>query len=529
MRRGYSHTSTTGSSNVRRYRTRAPTSQVDESPFGSPKPLDKHGNSAYRIVSQPRKIQETVQILGKDQIRNIRIPSKDPLQNSLILSSSEMQRLLTASLVVTKKETYAKNEAYQKDEEEKIKAAKNMKHQMMEIDRLRKQNMPLTQEEIDSRDRAQKVCGRSITLRMEQDEDIKKVNKMILQTQCQAIREAQIHEKKRIQAEMAEEEKRLDSIMESERRKAVENIEKIHDLHKQKMKMGKQQIYNQILQHEQEKQLQHAKKEQEKQLTRERHEKLKLEELRAKQKKREDQQLLQKEITRINAETMQAKSKMLEEEMLSDRRRKEYTQKKLIQEAECDAAQRRIKKERELEIGKMLAQQNKLKDIKAKQDEIRSQRIQEMEDRKWRRKEKDLAMKKAQENAMLRAYRLEQDRYKEQQMLVKSERKKAEFDRMMDIQNYTMVKQREEEEKRRQKAQQLKEALQEQIKERELLAKDKRRETLQETEKFTEEGRHIEVLRDMITEKKLKELKASGVPEKYCTDLEKRVYNWKRK
>lgn len=55
---------------------------------------------------------------------------------------------------------------------------------------------------------------------------------LILGAQCQATRDAQIQEKKQIQAEMSEEEKRLDAMMEVERRKALETVEQIDELRK---------------------------------------------------------------------------------------------------------------------------------------------------------------------------------------------------------------------------------------------------------------------------------------------------------
>ena len=53
--------------------------------------------------------------------------------------------------------------------------------------------------------------------------------------QCQATRDVQIQEKKQIQAELLEEEKRLDVMMEVERRKALETEEEIDELRKNQM------------------------------------------------------------------------------------------------------------------------------------------------------------------------------------------------------------------------------------------------------------------------------------------------------
>lgn len=56
---------------------------------------------------------------------------------------------------------------------------------------------------------------------------------MILDAQYQAARDAQILEKKQIQAAFLEEEKRLDAMMEAERCKALETVAKTEELRKQ--------------------------------------------------------------------------------------------------------------------------------------------------------------------------------------------------------------------------------------------------------------------------------------------------------
>lgn len=51
--------------------------------------------------------------------------------------------------------------------------------------------------------------------------------------------------------------------------------------------------------------------------------------------------------------------------------------------------------------------------------------------REWRRKEKELAAKKVQEEEMLRAARVEQVRCKEHFLSVEAGREKAEFERVL--------------------------------------------------------------------------------------------------
>lgn len=75
------------------------------------------------------------------------------------------------------------------------------------------------------------------------------------------------------------------------------------------------------------------------------------------------------------------------------------------------------------------------------------------------------------------------------------------------MQQETIIKQKEEEEKQRQKANRHAEAIRHQVRERELSAIAKRREIFKEADRLIEEARQRRVRLDEIKEKKLKELK----------------------
>ncbi|XP_029301485.1 cilia- and flagella-associated protein 45 isoform X2 [Cottoperca gobio] len=526
MRLGSSNTNSRNSSDTRRYRMRAPTSQVDETLFGSPKRFDKGGNSASNAPkNQSQKIQEgaTVQIVTKDLIRNIRIPFKDPSGESIIIPSAEFERITSTSRVLTKEEREVLREAYQRKKEEEVRAAEERKQQIFEADLSRKENQALTELELEARDRAQRLVERANALRMEQECEIKKLNKLILGAHCQATRDAQLNEKKQIQAELSEEEKRLDAMMEVERCKALDTVEQIDELRKQQRIGGMQKIYDQIQKHREDKQVQDEIKEQERQQIREKQEEMNLEDFKALEKKREEQQRLQEDILRINAETMQAKERRREEEKLADMRDMEYIQNKMGREAEYEAEQKRIHKEKELDIARLRARQEKATDYKAEQDEVRARRNQEATEREWRRKEKELVSKKAQEEAMLRAARSEQVHCKEHFLSIEAGREKAEFERALKVQQEAIIKLKEEEDKQRQKANRHAEAIRSQVKERELSAVAKRREIFKEADRLVEEARQRRVRLDEIKDKKLKELKATGLSEKYCSEVERKA------
>ena len=71
----------------------------------------------------------------------------------------------------------------------------------------------------------------------EQDDEIKKLNEVILNAKCHAIRDTQLMEKEEIVKAMEEEEERLDMMMEVDRVKALAEFEeRERERHLQRLK-----------------------------------------------------------------------------------------------------------------------------------------------------------------------------------------------------------------------------------------------------------------------------------------------------
>ncbi|KAM6932901.1 cilia- and flagella-associated protein 45-like [Xenentodon cancila] len=405
-----------------------------------------------------------------------------------------------------------------------VKAAEERKSKIQEADLSLKKNQAPTELELEAQERAQCIVERANVLMFEEEEEIKKLKQLILGAQCQATCDAQIKEKKLIQAELAEEEKRLDAMMEMARRKALETSEKIDEMRKQQRMRGMQQIYNQIQHRLEEKEIEDEMREHQKQQIRKTQERMNQEDLQALEKKRLEQKLLQEEIMRINAAAVRAKEQQMEEEKLADIRAMEFQRKKQERDAEYEEDQRRVKKEKELEIARLRAQQEKARDLKAEQDALRARRNQEMIEREWRMKERELAAKTAHNEALLRAARLEQIQHKRHRLFMAAGQNKAEDERVLKVQQEAIAKQKEEEERQRQKTQHHTLAIRQQMKERELSAIAKRRETFKEADQLIEEARQRRMRLDEIKKQKLKELRATGLAEKYCAEVERKAW-----
>uniref|UniRef100_A0A1A8D1A4 Cilia- and flagella-associated protein 45 n=1 Tax=Nothobranchius kadleci TaxID=1051664 RepID=A0A1A8D1A4_NOTKA len=467
--------------------------------------------------------QETIQILSQDLIRILRIPRKDPPKKSTSLLAADFERVTSKPHFLTMEESKALKQACAEEREKQRKAAVERMHEWKEIEASCEKNRAPTDLELEAQEHAQQLVEQARIFKMEQEDEIKQFNQLILNTQCQATRDVQIQEKKQIKAELAEEEKHLEIEMKVQLDKALQRANKIDELRKEQRIRGRQQICKQIQERLENKLIQDHQKEQERLRMEENQKRMEQEDFKAREKERMRQQLLQEEVKRINAEIVQNREKKLEQEKLADMKILEYQRKTQERQAEHEAEQVRIKKEKELEIARLRARQEKAQDYKAQQDELRARRHQESIERQWRMRQKELAAKRVREDAMLREARLDQVRTKELCLAVENNREKAVLEKLLRAEKEAVTKEKEQEERQLQKMLHHSKALRQQMKEQELSAITRRIKDLEEANRRMEQERQRRLRLKEFKEKKLLELKATGIAEKYWRYLEQKA------
>ncbi|XP_029791697.1 cilia- and flagella-associated protein 45 isoform X1 [Suricata suricatta] len=428
-----------------RYRTKATSSEADESLFRHDKPLAQSERPTEPIVllrdkqailktltaqSSDHK-PETIQIVTRNMVRKLLVPTKDPSGESLIMSPEEFERIKWASYVPSREELEAREQASKKEKEAIMDAVTARKKIMKQKEMVWKSNKKLSDLEEEAKERAQDVLRRASQLRAEQEEELRGMNKIILNAKCHAIRDAQILEKQLIQRELDAEEKRLDQMMEVERQKCIQRQEELDRKRREERIRGRRHIVEQMEKNREERSLLAEQREQEKEQMLEYMEQLQQEDLRDLERRHQEKLKMQAEIKRINDENQKQKAELLAQEKLADQMVMEFTKKKMAREAEFEAEQERIRREKEKEIARLRAMQEKAQDYQAEQDALRAKRNQELADREWRRKEKENAQKKMETEAKLRESRLQQVASKEHAVAVQVQRDRDEFERIL--------------------------------------------------------------------------------------------------
>uniref|UniRef100_A0A8B9XF41 Cilia- and flagella-associated protein 45 n=1 Tax=Bos mutus grunniens TaxID=30521 RepID=A0A8B9XF41_BOSMU len=526
-------TASNRSRNRPRYRTKALSSEVDESLFGAIKPLtrsdspivllrDKHAIRKTLTALGLDHKPETIQLITRDMVRELIIPTKDPSGQSLIMSPEEFERIKWASHVLTKEELEAREQAFKKEKEAIVDTVTTRKKIMKQKEMVWRNNRKLSDLEEVAKERAQNLLQRANQLRMEQEEELKDM-KIILNAKCHAIRDAQILEKQLIQKELDAEEKRLDQMMEVERQKSVQRQEELDRKRREERIRGRRHIVEQMEKNQEERSLLAEQREQEKEQMLEYMEKLQEEDLRDLEQRHQQKLKMQAEIKRINDENQRQKAELLAQEKLADQTVMEFTKKKMAREAEFEAEQERIRREKEKEIARLRAMQEKAQDYQAEQDALRAKRNQEVADREWRRKEKENAQKKMETEAKLRKSRLEQVAFKEHTLAVQVQRDRDEFERILRAQREQIEKERLEEEKKATGRLQHANELRRQVRENQQKQVQARIATFDEGRRLKEEAQKRRERIEDIKRKKLEELRATGLPEKYCIEAERKA------
>ena len=100
-------------------------------------------------------------------------------------------------------------------------------------------------------------------------------------------------------------------------------------------------------------------------------------------------------------------------------------------EAEFEKEQESIRVQKEKEVARLRARQERAKDEQAERDALQAKRAQEQAEREWRIKEAEEAAHKAATEAMLNDARARQKDMKEHFLAVQAQREKMDFERVL--------------------------------------------------------------------------------------------------
>merc|ERR1719272_1275393 len=210
---------------------------------------------------------------------------------------------------------------------------------------------------------------------------------MKLYSKVVAVRDAQVQEKRSIQAEKEEEQRQLDMMMEVERLKALQMYEEREKVRVEDQRRGAQVIIEQIKDRQAQRMREEETRDQERAFILRQIDALKQEEVEQQKAKHVAANRLMEEVNTANGAAMKIKEEKMLAEKLEDQKILDYQRNKEIREREVEEEKAALAAEKEKETAKLRAMQEKAQDKAAEMDALRAKRAVEAAERVARQKE----------------------------------------------------------------------------------------------------------------------------------------------
>ncbi|KAJ3297195.1 Cilia- and flagella-associated protein 45 [Borealophlyctis nickersoniae] len=482
------------------------------------------------------KGEKLITVITRDNIRTLR-PHPDDMPRELgptgvlnarpgvghVVDLSDLETAKQASFFMTKEELERHNRNLNEQRIRAAEASKARKTIMEHYDHTRTANAKLSFLEQEAKDKSNYLLTKAQIQLEEQEDEIKHLNELMLYAKCVAIRDTQVEEKKIIQKERKEEDSRLDAMMEAERVAELKKLEEREKRRVEELRRGAAVIRQQIEERREAALLQQERRDQETQAILKTIKDMNEQDKAEKAAKVQSQKLLMQEVVKANQESMERKriQKLAEEE--EDNKVLQYLLEKEKRDIENDKIAAAKKAEREKELARLRAAQEKMSDKQAQADALRARRAYESYEREWRAKQKALALAQQTQEQELRADRAKQQAAREHAIAVEAKKMRDEFYEGLARQKEAEEKIKREEKERAERNRAYALEVKAQISEKEQNRLKAREEFFMEGVRLAQERGEKAKKIGQVKMRKIQQLRGLGVPEKYCKEIERKV------
>jgi len=501
-----------------RYRTVNHSADVDETLFGT------GGHQANRTRGGGRDSGKEITIVGKDTVQvrkrmNANAGGANPKGEAIVIAASELNRLRENSKLLTKEEEKEQKMISEAAYAERMQKSVARKEKIRMMEEERKKNALLADKEKDGRAQKNSVLERAKQMLDEDMDDVKHMNQMMLYSKVVTIRDAQIQEKRSVQAEKEEEERCLDAMMEIERLKALKMYEEREKERLHDQRRGAKVIIEQIKDRQAQRMREEEQRDQERAFILKQIESLKAEEVEQQRQKKMAAERLMQEVNMANSAAMNIKEEKMLSEKLEEQKIIEYQESKEARERELEEEKARVAAEKEKETARLRAMQEKAQDKAAEMDALRAKRAMEAAERAAREKERMEREREEAINKELAEARKQQQAEKERRLGEQAKFERDEFERIIEVQMQQEDAERQRQGEEKDMRHRHVGELRGQIAAREECSLQERRDFLEEGNvvraQIGNERRKLE----KIKTRKIDELAKAGVPDKYRAEL----------
>lgn len=446
-------------------------------------------------------------------------------ERTVSIPAKEFQRLKTAAKVLTVEDRLdalmKRDEEIKRLEEEALRS----KQYFREIDEARKKTEQEKYKDLDFEQRNEtiKVLERAFLAKHEQEEEVKKANRIILEAKCHAVRDAQVQEKYELHKELKKDEQRLEKQVIDRAAKALnEEDAKFEKLHEEKQKYANE-IKKQLSERENARFLEAERIEEEAIILKKANEAIKRDEERQTQLAKERRLKYRNDLAKVVEMSTTFRRMLCEQEREAEMRVAAYMRAKEERMRALEAEQKLAKEELDRKRQQIYNLAEKILQSKSDREEMSYLREQERIEREYRHKEKQAALRKKQigkELAEARERQMQETKHRQALQIARAEQ---EFKTLIDRLKEAEAKQKREDEERERRRKCYRRDIVQQMGDNEM-----KRRSLQELERsqasaWRDSERQREANIRAVINAKLNAMREACLPEKYIKDVEKQL------
>ena len=332
------------------------------------------------------------------------------LGNATILKVSDLKKIKMNSKFKTCNQHYQEDEQRKLDREKFQERARAHQLRLQEFDRNMKRDVnALDVERVREKEAMQRELQRKLKdFRSEELDEVKRMNQIVNNTKCVAIRDKQLDQKVEQYQMLKNRIKKEDLMMEVARLKSIREQQAKDQKWLNENLKGRQIIVGQIKENQMKRLKQTDEQEEEAVEIKKRMKDLEVEDERKRQAKLKLQREHKESIDKSNQQAIIYKQKLIHKEKQENEKRKLYLKKKK-EEEEVMIEQKKLMQEiKEKNVAKLREKQEKHQDRQQVLDSIRARRAFQKGEREYRAKELKEAHKRAQMNHELNSKRKNQ-------------------------------------------------------------------------------------------------------------------------
>ncbi|KAH8370831.1 hypothetical protein KR093_005143 [Drosophila rubida] len=498
-------------------------------PPGGYRPLTSLAAQPPSYRSYRRRSEQFAAFDQKQLKRNERERRRNQGAKELVLRPAELKRLQQKCQVLTIDDKLQAIERSEAEHRRQLQLVETTKQRFKSIDAARKAEAgklaPQCDEVSAALEEQHTVLSRALLAKQEQEEDVKRINRMILDAKCKAVREAQIQEKQQMAKALRDDDERLAKMVNERARQALSAEDERERLETEKRAKYAQDIRQQLSEREKQRFLEAQRVAAEAKQLQKAGELLREDEQRQRSFVQLRKLRFREELQRIRDMSSVFKSMLSEQERLAELRVAAYMREKQAKERQLQDAQKLLKKEFERRQQHIYTLAAEAQETRETNEELKYLKDRNRVEREYRQREKQAAMAKRLAERDLLESRAQQAQELKQRIAQEIAHAEHEFNKVLERMRDEEEKQRRLDREREARSQLYRRDLKQQMTEKE--AERRRRTELEQErmQKWLEQEQQREANIKHVISSKIAAMRENCLPEKYLREVEKQLRN----